>query len=60
MVVTGDLQQGDRLECNGLADFLELIGRWGDSRLIDIVRFNLEDVERHEAVREVLKIYGEA
>ena len=59
MVVTGDLRQGDRIECNGLADFLGLIARTEGSRSIDMVHFDVQDVERHAAVREVLKIYGE-
>jgi phosphate starvation-inducible PhoH-like protein len=59
MIVTGDLRQGDRIEDNGLADFLGLIARTEGSRSIDVVRFDVQDVERHAAVKEVLKIYGD-
>ena len=59
MIVTGDLKQGDRIEDNGLADFLGLIARTEGSRSIDVVHFDVQDVERHAAVKEVLKIYGE-
>jgi phosphate starvation-inducible PhoH-like protein len=59
MIVTGDLRQGDRIEDNGLADFLGLIARAEGSRSIDVVHFDVQDVERHAAVKEVLKIYGD-
>ena len=59
MVVTGDLKQGDRIDDNGLADFLGLLLRTEDTSSIDVVRFDVQDVERHAAVRAVLKIYGE-
>jgi phosphate starvation-inducible protein PhoH and related proteins len=58
MVVTGDLAQADRLKDNGLIDFIQRIE---DKKYqhIDIVRFDQKDIERHEAVREVLEIYGD-
>lgn len=59
MVVTGDLRQGDRIEDNGLADFLGQLARSEGSRSIGLMRFEMEDVERHQAVKEVLKIYGD-
>jgi phosphate starvation-inducible PhoH-like protein len=59
MVVTGDLRQGDRIEDNGLADFLGQLARSEGSRSIALMRFEMEDVERHQAVKEVLKIYGD-
>jgi phosphate starvation-inducible PhoH-like protein len=57
MVVTGDLAQADRLEDNGLIDFCKLLN---DRQLdyLDVVRFGMGDIERHEAVKEVLEIYG--
>jgi phosphate starvation-inducible PhoH-like protein len=58
MVVTGDLAQADRVNDNGLIDFCNLLkGR--NLRHIDIVQFDHKDIERHEAVREVLEVYGE-
>jgi len=59
MVVTGDLAQADRLSDNGLIDFCNLLaGRTGLSHL-DIVQFDTKDIERHNAVKEVLAVYGE-
>lgn len=58
MVVTGDLAQADRLSDNGLVMFIdELSNR--DLTCIDLVRFYMRDIERHHAVKEVLKIYGD-
>ena len=59
MVVTGDLAQADRLNDNGLINFCNLLGEKTAYRHIDIVQFNQRDIERHEAVKEVLKIYGD-
>ena len=59
MIVTGDLQQADRSNDNGLSDFVELINDFKDSKLIDIAYFSYKDIERHPAVKEVLSIYKE-
>ena len=58
MVVTGDLNQADRLKDNGLIDF---IGKVEGRKLshIDVVRFDSHDIERHNAVKEVLDLYGD-
>ena len=59
IVVTGDLAQHDRgYENNGLKDFVRLLERKGSS-MIGVVEFTRQDVERHEAVTEVLDIYGD-
>ena len=58
MVVTGDLAQADRLRDNGLIRFVEQLEAKEIARL-DIVRFAKGDIERHEAVREVLEVYGD-
>jgi phosphate starvation-inducible PhoH-like protein len=58
MVVTGDLAQADRLKDNGLIDFINKItGKKLDH--IDVVQFDHRDIERHKAVAEVLKLYGD-
>ena len=46
---------------NGLSDFMELTRRYELANMnhIAISRFDMMDVERHPAVVEVLKIYGE-
>lgn len=62
MIVTGDLKQHDRgFSENGLSDFMDLVKRYEMANLkhIAISRFDMMDVERHPAVVEVLKIYGE-
>jgi phosphate starvation-inducible PhoH-like protein len=58
MVVTGDLAQADRLSDNGLIDFCNLLAK-KQTKHIDIVQFDHKDIERHEAVKEVLEIYGD-
>ena len=58
MVVTGDLNQADRLKDNGLIDFVEKIEGHNLDHL-DVVYFDMKDIERHDAVREVLIIYGD-
>ena len=59
MVVTGDLAQADRLSDNGLIDFCNLLETKEYLEHIDIVRFDARDIERHNAVKEILAIYGD-
>lgn len=59
MVVTGDLAQADRLNDNGLIDFCRLLAEKPELKHIDVAEFTATDIERHEAVKEVLSIYGE-
>lgn len=58
MTVTGDLNQADRLKDNGLIDFVNHL-RSSNATRISTVFFGKGDIERHEAVREVLEIYGD-
>ena len=58
MAVTGDLNQSDKIKDNGLINFVNLLKSRNTSRL-DIVYFNHTDIERHEAVKEVLRVYGD-
>ena len=58
MAVTGDLNQADRLKDNGLLDFTRLLEARNSERL-DVVQFATGDIERHQAVREVLRVYGD-
>lgn len=58
MVVTGDLAQADRRSDNGLINFCNLLAN-KQTKHIDIVQFDTQDIERHEAVKEVLSIYGD-
>jgi phosphate starvation-inducible PhoH-like protein len=59
MVVTGDLAQADRLNDNGLINFCDLLAKKPGLKHIEIVQFDHRDIERHEAVKEVLEIYGD-
>lgn len=58
MVVTGDLKQADRLDDNGLIEFCALLEK-RKCQYIDIQEFTMRDIERHRAVKEVLKVYGD-
>jgi phosphate starvation-inducible PhoH-like protein len=60
MVVTGDLQQADRPSNNGLLEFLGLYNDFRGHRYVDLVQFDVQDVERHEAVKEILAIYKDS
>jgi phosphate starvation-inducible PhoH-like protein len=60
MVVTGDLQQADRPTNNGLLEFLGLYNNFDNHRYVDICHFTVGDIERHEAVKEILAIYGDS
>jgi phosphate starvation-inducible PhoH-like protein len=58
MAVTGDLAQADRKVDNGLIDFTNLLAK-SNSTHLDIVHFAQGDIERHNAVKEVLQVYGD-
>ena len=59
LVITGDLDQTDRGKDNGMADFLHKLWK---SRAHHICNVQLmgEDIVRHRAVSEALRIYDEA
>ena len=59
MIVTGDLNQADRLKDNGLIDFMHQVSN-SNTKHISVVNFQKGDIERHDAVKEVLEIYGDA
>jgi len=59
MVVTGDLQQADRPSNNGLLEFLGLFNNFKNHKYVDMSHFTASDIERHEAVKEILSIYGD-
>jgi phosphate starvation-inducible PhoH-like protein len=59
MVVTGDLNQADRLDNNGLSEFCQLMQNFSKLKHIDSVEFGARDIERHNAVKEVLAVYGD-
>lgn len=55
MVVTGDLEQGDRGDRNGLKDFIDRYN--GTSDHIKVVQFSKNDQQRHPIIKEILHIY---
>lgn len=57
MVLTGDLEQADRTDDNGLRDFLAKVERL-ESENIEVIRFDQGDIERSVVVEEVLRIYN--
>ena len=59
MAVTGDLAQADRMRDNGLIEFVNILKSAGNATHLDIVRFEQKDIERHNAVKEVLQVYGD-
>lgn len=59
MIVTGDLAQADRTTDNGLICFCNLLADRVGLIHIDLVRFDARDIERHDAVKEILEIYGD-
>jgi len=59
MAVTGDLAQADRLKDNGLIDFSNQLKQSKATR-ISAINFHHKDIERHEAVTQVLEVYGDA
>lgn len=59
MVITGDLDQHDRMdEINGLADFLDKYRR-NRSNSISCIEFDKEHVEREDVIKDVLSIYDD-
>ena len=59
MAVTGDLNQADRMQDNGLLHFIYQLKKHGHATRLDCVTFDHQDIERHEAVKEVLEVYGD-
>jgi phosphate starvation-inducible protein PhoH and related proteins len=60
MIVTGDTRQADRREDdNGLLDFQRLVADYQRCKYVSGVEFDHRDIQRHPAVLEILKIYGE-
>ena len=59
MAVTGDLAQADRISDNGLIDFCKHLQHHGNADRLSVVEFSKGDIERHQAVKEVLEIYGD-
>lgn len=58
LVMTGDLDQCDLEEENGLNEFLDLLNRYKhEQEIVQHVTLSEDDVMRSEVVKEILKIY---
>lgn len=58
MILTGDLNQSDKFQDNGLKDFLYKTKMFGKSNMVKIIEFNDNDIERSDIVKEVINIYN--
>lgn len=56
MVVTGDIDQCD-LDIDAPNGLLDITGRLAEPEYITHIQLNDEDIQRHEAVSEVLRLY---
>jgi len=59
MVITGDLQQSDRMEMNGLAEFLRRMRDY--KREVDsirVIQLSAVDIQRSKIVSDILDIYN--
>jgi phosphate starvation-inducible PhoH-like protein len=60
MVITGDLNQSDRMTENGLQVFIRKIKKYkGDSQGIHICELEKEDIERSPIVSKIIDIYSD-
>jgi phosphate starvation-inducible protein PhoH and related proteins len=59
IVVTGDTKQHDRgYDVNGLSDILDRL-EGSHAPHVAVVKFSTSDIERHQAISEILRLYGE-
>ena len=59
LLITGDLNQSDKCEDNGLKDLIEKVNAYeGNTDGIKICTFDEKDVQRSEIVSKMLAIYG--
>jgi len=62
IIITGDLNQSDLTQRNGLQDFIEKYDKSeslnATSELIKIIKFQNKDIQRSDLVKEIIKIYN--
>lgn len=63
LVITGDINQSDRSQDNGLSDLIKKINMYFSQnsdimRLIKVIDFSKDDVYRSSVVKQVLEIYN--
>ena len=63
MVITGDLNQSDKYENNGLYDLIKKINNYDETseiiNNIKIINLEKEDIERSDIVKKIINIYNE-
>lgn len=59
MVITGDLEQSDKTNDNGLRDFINRIEERNNTNNIYLIKMDKNDVQRSDLVNEVLSLYSE-
>lgn len=60
MVITGDLEQSDKLENNGLKNLIEKIQMYNKNQRLENIRLivlNASDIQRSELVESVINLY---
>ena len=59
MVITGDLNQSDRCEKNGLVDLVDRLRKSNiqEDRAIELLELSSQDIQRSPVVRQILDIY---
>lgn len=57
MVITGDLEQSDKFENNGLKDLIKKYNSFKKLKNIELVQLNTTDVQRSDLVSQVLDMY---
>jgi len=59
MVITGDLNQGDKLHANGLKDLYDKLNKNEQQNKLYLIELNENDIQRSKLVNQVLDIYKE-
>lgn len=58
VVLTGDLDQSDLKDKNGLEDLLLKLQKENDNGFFKLIEFDNNDIERSELVKYILKLYS--
>lgn len=58
LIISGDVKQTDRGDCNGLADLITKLGQHPIDG-IEHIQFTTRDIQRHPIISKILKMYGQ-
>ena len=56
LIITGDVNQSDRGDCNGLSDLIDKLNT-NSIQGIDHIMFNKSDIQRHPIISKILDMY---